>query len=81
MIDAFEGILKGFGVITRICLENGIWDISIKKPGKAILKIFWPPFWLKKIEYNGLFLILTGLIFWLVVAYGFYYVFIKIGGL
>lgn len=74
------GIIKGAGYILRVCLESGIWELSIKKPGKLLLKMIWPPFWFKPIEYNGSLLTVLGIVFWCAVAYAYYFLF-KISGL
>jgi hypothetical protein len=60
MEEIFTGILKGATYLFRVCIENGIWEISIRKPGKLLLKIIWPPFWFKSIDYNGSFTTVLG---------------------
>ena len=80
VIGILAGIIKGIGLLFRACLESGVWEISVRKPGRFLLKIIWPPFWFKPIEYNGSFLTVLGVIFWCVIAYAYYYLF-KITGL
>ena len=80
VIGILAGIIKGIGLLFRAWLESGILEVSIRKPGKFLLKIIWPPFWLKPIEYNGSFLTVLGIIFWGLMAYAYYYIF-KISGL
>lgn len=80
VIGILAGIVKGIGLLFRACLESGILEVSIRKPGKFLLKIIWPPFWSKPIEYNGFFLTVLGIIFWGLMAYAYYYIF-KISGL
>ena len=74
MEDIITGILKGATYIFRVCLENGIWDLSIRKPGRIILRIIWPPYWINKVTYEGSLIIVLGISFWLVLAYLFYFV-------
>ena len=80
VIGILAGIIKGIGLLFRACIEGGFLEISIRKPGRFLLKIIWPPFWFKPIEYNGSFLTVLGIIFWCVIAYAYYYLF-KITGL
>ena len=74
MEDILTGILKGITYLFRVCLENGIWDLSVRKPGVIILKIIWPPFWFNKVTYEGSLITLLGITFWLALSYLFYYV-------
>ena len=80
MEEIITGIIKGTGLLIRACIEGGIWEASIRKPDKFLLKIIWPPFWFTPILYNGSFLTISGVIFWCVIAYAYYYLF-KITGL
>ena len=80
VIGIITGIIKGIGLLFRACLEGGVWEISIRKPGKFLLKVLWPPFWFKPIEYNGSFITFLGIIFWCAIAYAYYYLF-KVTGL
>lgn len=75
VIGIITRIIKGIGLLFRACLESGVWEVSIRKPGKFLLKIIWPPFWFKPIEYNGSFITFLGIIFWCVMAYAYYYLF------
>jgi hypothetical protein len=75
MEEIFTGILKGATYLFRACIENGIWEISIRKPGKLLLKSIWPPFWFKPIDYNGSIITVLGFVFWCVMAYAYYYLF------
>jgi len=79
MEEIITGIIKGTGLLIRACIESGIWEASIRKPGKFLLKIIWPPFWFTPISYNGSFLTVSGIIFWCVIAYAYYYLFKIIG--
>lgn len=80
MEEIITGIFKGASYLLRACIESGIWEISIRKPGKFLLKIIWPPFWFKPIEYSGSFITILGIVFWCLISYAYYYVF-KISGL
>lgn len=80
IVGIITGIIKGIGLLFRACLEGGVWEISIRKPGRFLLKIIWPPFWFTPIEYTGPLITILGIIFWCLVSYSYYY-FFKISGL
>jgi len=80
MEEIITGIIKGTGLLIRACIESGAWEASIRKPEKFLLKIIWPHFWFTPILYSGPFLTLSGIIFWCVITYAYYYLF-KITGL
>ncbi len=65
MIEEFAiGILKALACIVRFLIEAGI-DLGLKDPGKALLKIIWPPNWVKKVTYDGPLLYALGVCFYL----------------
>lgn len=75
LFDILGAILKGVGKLFRFILEAGIWEVfSIQKPGRAILKIIWPPFWFKAMPSSdtsdSILAIATflGVVFWLLLA-------------
>jgi hypothetical protein len=75
MEEILTGIIKGAGLIIRGCLEGGIWEISVRKPGRFLLKIIWPPYWFKQVPNDSSLNTLFGIIFWLVMSYLAYYMF------
>ncbi|MCB1875814.1 MAG: hypothetical protein KDH88_07565 [Chromatiales bacterium] len=72
MEELLTGIVKGLGLILRMALESGLWEFSLRKPGRVLLKVLWPPYWFGPVSYQGRGLELLGLLFWLVVGYLFF---------
>ena len=72
MLDLFEGAIKGIGLILRMCVEGGLWDLSIHRPGHHLLKAVWPPYWFREAPRDGVVVTLAGIVFWLALAYGFF---------
>lgn len=73
MEEIITGIIKGAGYLIRACIESGAWDFSLRKPGKFLIKILWPPYWFKPVNDEGALITLAGILFWLIIFYAFYY--------
>lgn len=72
MLEIIEGLVKGCGLLLRLFVEGGLFDISLSASGRFFIRIFYPPHWFKKVAYNRTFERVLGAVVWLLFAYGVY---------
>ena len=72
LLEIIEGIFKGFGLLLRLFVEGGLFDVSLSATGRFFIRIFYPPHWVKKVTYNRTFERYVGAAIWALFAYGAY---------
>jgi len=72
LLEIIEGIFKGFGLLLRLFVEGGFFDVSLSATGRFFIRVFYPPHWVKKATYNRTFERYVGAAIWLLFAYGAY---------
>ena len=72
MLEIIEGIFKGFGLLLRLFVEGGFFDVSLSATGRFFIKVFYPPHWMKKVTYNRTFERYVGATVWALLAYSAY---------
>ena len=68
MEEIAYGVLKVIACIFRFFVEIGI-DFGIKGPGRLVLKILWPPYWFKRLTYDGPLIDVLGVCFYIVIIF------------
>ena len=72
MEDIIEGTLKALGCMWRYFI-NFACEFGGSGPGKVIVKVFWPPYWLKKIDCNENVIYFFSFVFYVVTISLFMY--------
>jgi hypothetical protein len=74
MLELLEALARGLLLLGRLMLEAGaVLDISLRIPGRWLLRCLWPPHWFKPHIYRGWLESAAGTVFWLVLALSLYY--------
>jgi len=55
LLEIIEGIFKGGGLLLRLFVEGGFIDVSLSLTGRFFIRLFYPPHWMKKVNYNRYF--------------------------
>lgn len=72
MLEIIEGIFKGFGILLRLFVEGGLLDVSLSGTGRFFIRLFYPPHWRNKVDYNRSFERSVGIVAWSLFSYAFY---------
>lgn len=72
MLEIIEGLIKGFGLLLRLFVEGGLFDISLSATGRFFIRMCYPPHWFKKVTYSRTLERCVGTAVWLLLAYGIY---------
>jgi len=72
LFEVIEGIFKGFGLLLRLFVEGGFIDVSLSLTGRFFIRLFYPPHWMKKVNYNRTIERYIGAIIWVLFTYGAY---------
>lgn len=72
MLEIIEGLFKILGLLLRLFVEGGFFDISLSATGRFFIRLFYPPHWFKKVSYNRSIERYLGAVIWLLFAYGIY---------
>ena len=67
--DIAEGLLHGFGRLLNHFFLEFVFEICVKIPGHAILRLFG----VRDPDWDGWTVAITGIMFWAVVAYVLYF--------
>lgn len=74
MLELLEALGRGLLLLGRMILEAGVvLDISLRLPGRWLLRCLWPPHWLHPRSYNSWLEVVAGIVFWLLLALGLYH--------
>lgn len=73
MLELLEALARGLLLLGRLILEAGaVLDLSLRFPGRGLLRCLWPPHWLRRHTYNAWLETTAGVIFWLLLAFALY---------
>jgi hypothetical protein len=74
MLELLEVLARAFLLLGRLILEAGaVLDISLRIPGRWLLRSLWPPHWFKPRSYCAWLESAAGCVFWLLLMLGLYY--------
>ena len=74
MLELLEVLARAFLLLGRLILEAGaVLDISLRIPGRCLLRCLWPPHWFNPRSYPGWLESAAGCVFWLLLMLGLYY--------
>ena len=74
MLELLEVLARAFLLLGRLILEAGaVLDISLRTPGRCLLRCLWPPHWFRPRSYHAWLESAAGIVFWLLLVLGLYY--------
>ena len=66
MLELLEALARGLLLLGRLILEAGaVLDLSLRLPGRWLLRCLWPPHWFRPRSYHAGLESADGLVFWL----------------
>lgn len=73
MLELLEALVRGLLLLGRLILEAGaVLDLSLRIPGRGLLRCLWPPHWLRRHTYSARLETTAGVLFWLLFAFALY---------
>ena len=74
MLELLEALARGLLLLGRLILGAGaVLDLSLRLPGRWLLRCLWPPHWFRPRSYHAWLESAAGIVFWLLLVLGLYY--------
>ncbi|MAG66057.1 MAG: hypothetical protein CMK74_09315 [Pseudomonadales bacterium] len=74
MLELLEALARGLLLLGRLILEAGaVLDLSLRLPGRWLLRCLWPPHWFRPRSYHAWLESAAGIVCWLLLVLGLYY--------